>query len=51
MYPEAVKLADAGWLERRHVDATGDWAGSGHGRRSTALNIGPLRRDQPGGQN
>ena len=24
--PEACRLADAGWLERRYVDATGDWS-------------------------
>jgi hypothetical protein len=25
-YPDAVPLEEAGWLERRHVDATGDWS-------------------------
>ena len=26
MYPEACRLADAGLLERRYVDHTGDWS-------------------------
>ena len=33
MYPEACRLTDAGWLERRYVDATGDRRGSGPVRR------------------
>ena len=44
-YPEAVTLADAGWLERRYVDATGDWAWFWTPQAETALNVGPLRRD------
>jgi hypothetical protein len=41
LYPDAVPLEEAGWLERRYVDQTGDWSwfwtpkgrdGAGHER-------------------
>jgi hypothetical protein len=47
MYPEAVKLADAGWLERRYVDATGDWSWFWTPQAESALDMNALRRDDP----
>ncbi len=50
-YPEAVKLADAGWLERRYVDATGDWSWFWTPQAETALDMNALRRDDPADMN
>jgi hypothetical protein len=45
--PDAVGLADAGWLERRTVDATGDTCWFWTSQAETALDITALRRDDP----
>jgi hypothetical protein len=45
--PDAVELADAGWLERRTVDATGDTCWFWTRQAETALDMNALRRDDP----
>jgi hypothetical protein len=45
--PDAVELADAGWLERRTVDATGDTCWFWTPQAETALDMSALRRDDP----
>ena len=47
--PDAQQLADAGWLERRTVDANGDTAWFWTQAAETALDMNALRRDDPGG--
>jgi hypothetical protein len=47
MYPEAVKLADAGWLERRYVDATGDWSWFWTPQAEAAPDPNARRRNDP----
>ena len=46
-YPEAVKLTNAGWLERRYVDATGDWCWFWTREAEAALDMNALRRNDP----
>jgi hypothetical protein len=46
-YPDAVELEDAGWLERRYVDATGDWSWHWTPQAETALDMNALRRNDP----
>ena len=43
--PDAQQLADAGWLERRTVDATGDVCWFWTRQAETALDMNALRRD------
>jgi hypothetical protein len=51
MYPEACRLEDAGWLERRYVDATGDWAWFWTPEAETALDLNALRETAMGSTN
>lgn len=51
LYPEAVKLADAGWLERRYVDATGDWSWFWTGQAEHALDTNALTESVKGREN
>ena len=44
-----MKLADTGWLERRYVDATGDWAWFWTPQAEVALDMNTLRRNHPRG--
>jgi hypothetical protein len=50
-YPEAVRLADAGWLERRYVDATGDWSWFWTPQAEAALDMNALHRNDPADMN
>ena len=50
-YPEAVRLADAGWLERRYVDATGDWCWFWTREAEAALDINALTQSVEGRHN
>ena len=45
--PDAQQLADAGWLERRTVDATGEVCWFWTQEAEAALNMKGLRRDDP----
>ena len=45
--PDAQQLADAGWLERRTVDATGDTCWFWTRQAETALDVNALRRNDP----
>jgi hypothetical protein len=45
--PDAQELSDAGWLERRTVDANGDTAWFWTPRAEAALDLQALRRDDP----
>ena len=45
--PEAQELSDAGWLERRTVDANGDTAWFWTQAAETALDMNALHRDDP----
>jgi hypothetical protein len=45
--PDAQQLCEAGWLERRTVDANGDTAYFWSPQAETALDMNALRRDQP----
>jgi hypothetical protein len=47
VYPEACRLADAGWLERRYVDATGDWSWHWTRQAEAVLDMNALRRNHP----
>jgi hypothetical protein len=43
--PDAERLSQAGWLERRTVDANGDTAWFWTREAETALDLNALRRD------
>jgi hypothetical protein len=45
--PDAQQLADAGWLELRTVDATGDTCWFWTQQAETALDMNELRRTDP----
>ena len=45
-YPDAIELADAGWLERRTVD-DGRRPGGWTPEAEAALDMNALRRDDP----
>jgi hypothetical protein len=45
--PDAEQLADAGWLERRTVDANGDTAWFWTRQAEMALDVNALGRDDP----
>ena len=45
--PEAQELADAGWLERRTVDANGDTAWFWTSQAEGPLDMNALRRTDP----
>ena len=45
--PDAEQLCDAGWLERRTVDATGDTCWFWTREAETALDIQAPQRDDP----
>ena len=45
--PDAQELADAGWLERRTVDATGDVCWFWTAEAEAALDLNALRRNDP----
>ena len=45
--PDAQQLADAGWLERRTVDANGDTCWFWTSQAETVLDMNALRRDDP----
>ena len=45
--PDAQQLADAGWLEQRTVDATGDTCWFWTEQAETALDLNALRRTDP----
>ena len=47
MSPTRDELADAGWLERRTVDATGDTCWFWTPQAETALDMNALRRTDP----
>ena len=49
MYPEAVKLADAGWLEPPYVDANGDrsWFWTPQAEAALDPNAPPQRSGGP----
>ena len=49
--PEAVKLADGGWLEGRYVDATGDWSWHWTGEAEHALDTNALTESVKGREN
>lgn len=49
--PDAQELADAGWLERRTVDANGDTCWFWTVQAETVLDMNALRRDDPADQN
>jgi hypothetical protein len=50
-YPDAVELEEAGWLERRYVDATGDWSWHWTQQAETALDMNALSRTDPADMN
>jgi hypothetical protein len=45
--PDAQRLGDAGWLERRTVDVTGDTCWFWTAEAEAALDMNGLRRDDP----
>jgi hypothetical protein len=45
--PDAERLSEAGWLERRTVDATGDTCWFWTEQAQAALDTNGLRRDDP----
>ena len=45
--PDAQRLSEAGWLERRTVDATGDTCWFWTLQAETVLDMNALRRDDP----
>jgi hypothetical protein len=45
--PDAERLSEAGWLERRTVDANGDTAWFWSPQAEAALDMAALRRDDP----
>jgi len=49
--PEAQQLADAGWLERRTVNATGDTCWFWTREAETALDVNALNRSVEGRDN
>ena len=49
--PDAQELADAGWLERRTVDANGDTCWFWTQAAETALDMQALRRTEPADMN
>jgi hypothetical protein len=49
-YPEACRLADAGWLERRPED-NGDWSWWWTAEAETALDLNALTESVAGRQN
>ena len=49
--PDAEELCEAGWLERRTVDATGDTCWFWTSQAEAALGMNALRRDDPAGLN
>ena len=49
--PDAQELADAGWLERRTVDANGDTCWFWTSQAEAALDMNALRRNQPADMN
>jgi hypothetical protein len=49
--PDAQQLADAGWLERRTVDATGDVCWFWTQQAEMALDLNGLRRDDQADMN
>jgi hypothetical protein len=49
--PDAQQLSDAGWLERRTVDANGDTAWFWTRQAEAALDMHGLRRDDPADRN
>jgi hypothetical protein len=49
--PDAQELADAGWLERRSVDANGDTAWFWTRQAETVLDMNALRRNDPADMN
>jgi hypothetical protein len=42
VWPDAVPLEEVGWLERRYVDQTGDWAWFWTPQAETALDLNAL---------
>ena len=49
--PDAQQLADAGWLERRTVDANGDTCWFWTSQAEAALDMNALRRTDPADMN
>jgi hypothetical protein len=49
--PDAERLSEAGWLEQRTVDATGDTCWFWTPEAETALDMNALRRDDPADMN
>jgi hypothetical protein len=49
--PDADQLCEAGWLERRTVDANGDTAYFWTQEAEGALEMNALRRDDPADMN
>jgi hypothetical protein len=49
--PDAERLGEAGWLERRTVDANGDTAWFWTREAETALDVNALNRSVEGRQN
>jgi hypothetical protein len=45
--PDAERLCEAGWLERRTVEANGDTAWFWTSQAEAALDMNALRRDDP----
>jgi hypothetical protein len=45
--PDAERLCEAGWVERRTVDDTGDTAWFWTRKAEAALDMNALRRDNP----
>lgn len=50
-YPDAVPLEEAGWLERRYVDATGDWSWFWTPQAEGALDMNQLTESVKGREN
>ena len=50
-YPDAHRLAEAGWLERRFEDATARWRGSGRRRPTRRSRTATSMRSAEGRQN
>jgi hypothetical protein len=49
--PDAERLCEAGWLERRTVDDTGDTAWFWTRKAEAALDMNALRRTNPADMN
>jgi hypothetical protein len=49
--PDAEELCEAGWLEKRTVDATGDTAWFWTRQAEAALDLNALRRTEPADMN